>query len=56
MLAKDTYKAEAVTAHVDEVRRWEAVRVRVAKPHVRLDGTVLARSAVEILRRGADRG
>jgi 7,8-dihydroneopterin aldolase/epimerase/oxygenase len=29
----------------------EAVRVRVAKPHVRLDGTVLAGSAVEILRR-----
>jgi len=28
----------------------EAVRVRVAKPHVRLDGTVLAGSAVEILR------
>jgi 7,8-dihydroneopterin aldolase/epimerase/oxygenase len=29
----------------------EAVRVRVAKPHVRLDDTVLAGSAVEILRR-----
>jgi dihydroneopterin aldolase len=29
----------------------EAVRVKVAKPHVRLDGTVLAGSAVEILRR-----
>jgi 7,8-dihydroneopterin aldolase/epimerase/oxygenase len=33
----------------------EAVRVRVGKPHVRLDGTVLAGSAVEILRhRDAD--
>jgi dihydroneopterin aldolase len=32
-----------------------AVRVKVAKPHVRLGGTVLAGSAVEILRRrGAD--
>ncbi len=28
----------------------EAVRIRVAKPHVRLAGTVLAGSAVEILR------
>jgi dihydroneopterin aldolase len=32
----------------------EAVRVKVAKPHVRLGGTVLAGSAVEILRRQAD--
>jgi dihydroneopterin aldolase len=29
----------------------EAVKVRVAKPHVRLDDTVLAGSAVEVLRR-----
>jgi dihydroneopterin aldolase len=29
----------------------EAVRIKVAKPHVRLDDTVLAGSAVEILRR-----
>ena len=29
----------------------EAIRVRVAKPHVRLDDTVLASSAVEVLRR-----
>ena len=28
----------------------EAVRVRVAKPHVRLNGTVLASSAVEVVR------
>lgn len=35
----------------------EAVRVKVAKPHVRLGDTVLAGSAVEISRRrGADRG
>ncbi len=33
----------------------EAVRVKVAKPHVRLDDTVLSGSAVEILRhRDAD--
>ncbi len=31
----------------------EAVRVKVAKPHVRLDDTVLAGSAVEILRHRA---
>ena len=31
----------------------EAVRVKVAKPHVRLDDTVLAGSAVEIVRRRA---
>lgn len=31
----------------------EAVRVRVAKPHVSLDDTVLVGSAVEILRRAA---
>jgi dihydroneopterin aldolase len=29
----------------------EAVRVRVTKPHVKLGGTVLAGSAVEVLRR-----
>ena len=34
----------------------EAVKVRVAKPHVRLEGTVLAGSAIEIVRRrDADR-
>jgi dihydroneopterin aldolase len=31
----------------------EAVKVRVAKPHVRLDDTVLTGSAVEILRHAA---
>ncbi len=30
--------------------RVEAVRVRVTKPHVRLEGTVLAGSAIEIVR------
>ena len=40
--------ATDVLAHHPTV---EAVRVRVAKPHVRLDGGVLAGSAVEILRR-----
>ncbi|HET7480445.1 MAG TPA: dihydroneopterin aldolase [Rubrobacteraceae bacterium] len=29
----------------------EAVKVKVTKPHVRLDGTVLSGSAVEVLRR-----
>ncbi len=33
--------------------RVEAVRVRVTKPHVRLEGTVLAGSAIEIVRRRA---
>ena len=36
---------------LDDHPAVEAVKVRVAKPHVRLDGTVLAGSAVEILRR-----
>jgi dihydroneopterin aldolase len=49
--------AERIAAAVlEDHPAVEAVRVRVAKPHVRLDGTVLAGSAVEILRRGADRG
>ncbi|MBX6340881.1 MAG: dihydroneopterin aldolase [Thermomicrobiaceae bacterium] len=33
--------------------RVEAVRVRVTKPHVRLEGTVLAGSAIEVVRRRA---
>ncbi len=46
---------ETVAEHVagailDRHARVEAVRVRVAKPHVRLDGGVLTASAVEILR------
>ena len=44
--------AEAIaTAVLERHPRVETVRVRVAKPHVRLDGGVLAGSAVEILRR-----
>jgi dihydroneopterin aldolase len=44
--------AEAIaTAVLARHPRIETVRVRVAKPHVRLDGGVLAGSAVEVLRR-----
>ena len=44
--------AERIAAAVlEDHPRLEAVRVKVAKPHVRLDDTVLAGSAVEILRR-----
>jgi 7,8-dihydroneopterin aldolase/epimerase/oxygenase len=44
--------AERIAAAVlEDHATVEAVRVKVAKPHVRLDGTVLAGSAVEILRR-----
>ena len=53
--------AERIAAGtLDEHPAVEAVKVRVAKPHVRLDDTVLASSAVEILRhreaRRANRG
>jgi dihydroneopterin aldolase len=44
--------AERIAAAVlEDHPAVEAVRVKVAKPHVRLDDTVLAGSAVEILRR-----
>jgi dihydroneopterin aldolase len=44
--------AEAIaTAVLERHPRIEVVRVRVTKPHVRLDGGVLAGSAVEVLRR-----
>jgi 7,8-dihydroneopterin aldolase/epimerase/oxygenase len=44
--------AERIAAStLEEHPLVEAVRVKVAKPHVRLDGTVLAGSAVEIFRR-----
>ena len=48
--------AERIAAAVlEDHPAVEAVRIKVAKPHVRLDDTVLAGSAVEILRRrGAD--
>ncbi len=50
--------AERIAAAVlEEHPPVEEVRVKVAKPHVRLGDTVLAGSAVEILRRrDADRG
>ena len=50
--------AERIAATVlEEFVAVEAVRVKVGKPHVRLEDTVLAGSAVEILRhRDADRG
>ena len=50
--------AERIAAAVlEDHPSVNAVRVKVAKPHVRLDGTVLAGSAVEVLRRrDADRG
>jgi len=49
--------AERIAAGaLDEHPAVEAVKVRVAKPHVRLEDTVLAGSAVEIVRRrDADR-
>jgi dihydroneopterin aldolase len=44
--------AERISASVlEEHPSIESVRVRVAKPDVRLDGTVLRGSAVEIVRR-----
>src|SRR5215212_5953480 len=46
--------AERIAAAVlAEQARVESVRVRVTKPHVRLDGGVLAGSTVEIVRRRA---
>ena len=44
--------AERIAAGaLDDHPAVEAVKVKVAKPHVRLDDTVLAGSAVEVLRR-----
>ena len=44
--------AERIAAGtLDEHPMVETVRVKVAKPHVRLEDTVLADSAVEVLRR-----
>jgi dihydroneopterin aldolase len=49
--------AERIAARVLETQPLvEAVRVKVAKPHVRLDDTVLAGSAVEIVRRRGEEG
>jgi 7,8-dihydroneopterin aldolase/epimerase/oxygenase len=47
----ETLAERIAAATLDEHPQVEAVKVKVAKPHVRLDDTVLAGSAVEILRR-----
>lgn len=47
----ETVAERIATAVLEEQSRVEAVRVRVAKPDVRLGDTVLEGSAVEILRR-----
>ena len=47
----ETVAERTATAILEDHPMVEAVRVKVAKPHVRLDDTVLAGSAVEILRR-----
>jgi dihydroneopterin aldolase len=47
----ETVAERIAAAILQEHPLVEAVRVKVAKPHVRLDDTVLDRSAVEILRR-----
>jgi dihydroneopterin aldolase len=46
----ETVAERIAAAILDGHPSVEAVRVKVAKPHVRLDDTVLAGSAVEILR------
>ncbi len=46
----ETVAERVASAILEDHLTVEAVRVKVAKPHVRLDGTVLAGSAVEILR------
>jgi dihydroneopterin aldolase len=52
----ETLAERIATGTLDEHPEVEAVKVRVAKPHVRLGDTVLAGSAVEIVRRrDADR-
>jgi dihydroneopterin aldolase len=52
----ETVAERIATAILEGHPPVEAVRVKVGKPHVRLGGTVLAGSAVEILRhRDADR-
>jgi 7,8-dihydroneopterin aldolase/epimerase/oxygenase len=52
----ETVAERIAAAILEDHPAVEAVGVKVAKPHVRLGGTVLAGSAVEILRRrGADR-
>jgi 7,8-dihydroneopterin aldolase/epimerase/oxygenase len=50
----ETVAERIAAATLDNHPPVEAVKVRVAKPHVRLGDTVLAGSAVEILRRRED--
>jgi dihydroneopterin aldolase len=51
----ETLAERIATAVLEDHPSVNAVRVRVTKPHVRLDGTTLAGSAIDILRRrGAD--
>jgi 7,8-dihydroneopterin aldolase/epimerase/oxygenase len=52
----ETVAESIAAAIVEEFPAVEAVRVRVAKPHVRLGNTVLGASAVEILRRRDEGG
>ena len=47
----ETLAERIAAAALDDHPTVEAVKVRVAKPHVRLGETVLAGSAVEVLRR-----
>ena len=47
----ETLAERIAAATLEEHPAVEAVKVKVAKPHVRLEDTVLAGSAVEILRR-----
>jgi dihydroneopterin aldolase len=47
----ETLAERIATAVLEDHPSVNAVRVRVAKPHVRLDDTILAGSAIDILRR-----
>ena len=47
----ETLAERIASGALDDNPAVEAVKVRIAKPHVRLGDTVLAGSAVEILRR-----
>ena len=47
----ETIAERVAAAILEDHPSVEAIRLKVAKPHVRLDDTVLADSAVEILRR-----
>ena len=49
----ETLAERICTAVLENYPALEAAKIRVAKPHVRLDGTVLAGSAVEIVRHAA---